>query len=192
PGGRPGGGSPGSGGDSADAERYLSTSPGVGRRAGRQGASSPPRRGRRQGSHRPDRLPGHRRGPAHMRRSALLRGGVACLAVPGRDPLWPPWAAGTRKATMTRRPTIAIVGGGITALSAASVLASGAGEGVRVVLIEGERRLGGKIRTEELEGRQIEAGPDALLARVPWAVSLCEELGLADDLIPSGRPRRPP
>ena len=58
-------------------------------------------------------------------------------------------------------------------------------KGVRVALIEGERRLGGKIRTEELEGRPVEAGPDGLLARVPWAVSLCEELGLADDLIPA-------
>ena|SRR5438128_9029710 len=38
----------------------------------------------------------------------------------------------------------------------------------------------------------MEARPDALLALVPWAVSLCDELGLADDLIPSGRPRRPP
>jgi hypothetical protein len=86
---------------------------------------------------------------------------------------------------MTRKPTIAIVGGGITGLSAAAALASGAADGVRVVLIEGERRLGGKIRTEELEGRPMEAGPDGLLARVPWAVSLCEELGPADDLIPA-------
>ena len=39
----------------------------------------------------------------------------------------------------------------------------------------------GKIRTDELAGVPVEAGPDTFLARVPWAADLCRELGLGDD-----------
>ena len=83
-----------------------------------------------------------------------------------------------------RRPRVAVVGGGITGLATAWYLRTGAGL-VRpeVTVVDAAGRLGGKIRTEELSGVPAETGPDTFLARVPWAVDLCRELGLGDDLV---------
>lgn len=90
---------------------------------------------------------------------------------------------------MPERPSaaplrVAIVGGGITGLATAWYLRTGAGP-VRpeVAIVEAGSRLGGKIRTEELAGVPVEAGPDTFLARVPWATDLARELGLGDDLV---------
>jgi protoporphyrinogen/coproporphyrinogen III oxidase len=74
-------------------------------------------------------------------------------------------------------PTFAVVGGGITGLVAARELTRGRPR-PRVVLFEAADHLGGKIRTEAIDGAVIEAGPDWFLTRRPEAVRLCEELGL--------------
>jgi oxygen-dependent protoporphyrinogen oxidase len=76
-------------------------------------------------------------------------------------------------------PRIAVVGGGITGLSAAWFLRDRAD----VTLYEADDRIGGKIRTDAFAGRRIEAGPDAFLARVPQGVALARATGLADDLV---------
>lgn len=54
---------------------------------------------------------------------------------------------------------------------------------VDVVLVERDDVLGGKIRTERVEGFVIEAAPDSFLSRKERGVGLCEELGLAGELI---------
>ncbi len=79
---------------------------------------------------------------------------------------------------------IAIVGGGITGLAAASAL-----QGHEVTLLEREARLGGKILTERIDGFLLEAGPDSFLTTKPEAVALCRALGLGDELVGS-RPGR--
>ncbi|HYX44208.1 MAG TPA: protoporphyrinogen oxidase, partial [Acidimicrobiales bacterium] len=81
---------------------------------------------------------------------------------------------------------VAVVGGGITGLATAWYLRSGAAGPIRphVTVLEASGRAGGKIRTEELAGVPVEAGPDTFLARVPWAADLARELGLGDDLVP--------
>lgn len=77
-----------------------------------------------------------------------------------------------------------VVGGGITGLATAWHLRDGLGpEGADVVVVESTGHLGGKIRTEDLGGVPVEAGPDTFLARVPWAVDLARRLGLGDDLV---------
>lgn len=81
---------------------------------------------------------------------------------------------------MSAPPAIAVVGGGISGLAGALQLADG---GARVVLFEAAARLGGKILTEEFGGTPMEAGPDAFLARAPWAVELCRRLGLGGELV---------
>ena len=43
--------------------------------------------------------------------------------------------------------------------------------------------LGGKIRTERVDGFVVEAAPDSFLTRKERGVGLCEELGLGDELI---------
>ncbi len=51
-----------------------------------------------------------------------------------------------------------------------------AGRTVRVS--EARDRVGGLVRTEQVDGLTIEAGPDALLMQKPAAAQLCQELGL--------------
>lgn len=75
---------------------------------------------------------------------------------------------------------VAVVGGGIAGLSAAWEL-SGTAD---VTLLE-PGRLGGRIHTEPFEGRNVEAGPDAFIIRVPHALALCDELGVDDLVHPS-------
>ncbi len=77
-----------------------------------------------------------------------------------------------------------IIGGGITGLAAAWHLHRSAPPNrPAITIVEGSRRLGGKIRTETLGGVAMEAGPDTFLARVPWATDLACQLGLAADLV---------
>ncbi|MFQ5796146.1 MAG: protoporphyrinogen oxidase [Candidatus Bipolaricaulia bacterium] len=81
---------------------------------------------------------------------------------------------------------VAIVGGGISGLATAYFLerqAEQAQAPVESVLIESDHRLGGKVLTERVEGFVIEGGPDAFLVRKPWALQLCQEIGLGDRLI---------
>jgi oxygen-dependent protoporphyrinogen oxidase len=75
---------------------------------------------------------------------------------------------------------VAVVGAGITGLAAAYELR---GAGVDVVVLEATSRAGGPILTGPFDAGRLDAGPDAFLARVPHARQLCEELGLADDLV---------
>ncbi len=84
---------------------------------------------------------------------------------------------------MSEPHTIVVVGGGISGLTAARSLLRRAGGRARIVLVEAEERLGGKIETEPLEGLPVEAGPDSFLTRVPSARILCEELGLGAKLV---------
>ena len=77
---------------------------------------------------------------------------------------------------------VVVVGGGIAGLAAARRLESTARD-VDVVLVESDDVLGGKIRTERVDGFVIEAAPDSFLSRKERGVGLCEELGLGDQLI---------
>jgi oxygen-dependent protoporphyrinogen oxidase len=82
---------------------------------------------------------------------------------------------------------IAIIGGGISGLSAAFYLEQQRRKGapLEYVLFEGSSRLGGSLQTEHADGCLIEAGPDSFLTEKPWAADLCRELGIADQLIGS-------
>jgi len=77
---------------------------------------------------------------------------------------------------------VVVVGGGITGLAAAHELLQ-AEDPPAVTVLEAADRFGGKIHTSEIAGVRVDEGPDAFLARVPWAVDLCRELGLADELV---------
>lgn len=74
---------------------------------------------------------------------------------------------------------IVVVGGGITGLTAAYRLTLG---GADVVLVEPDQ-LGGKLRTSVFAGRPVDEGADAFLLRVPWALQLCRDLQIEDELI---------
>lgn len=87
---------------------------------------------------------------------------------------------------------IAIVGGGISGLSAAYALAHKRRAGVAVdyVLYESSSRLGGVLVSDRVGGCLVEAGPDSFLTEKPWAADLCREIGLGDQLIGSNDPQR--
>jgi len=86
-------------------------------------------------------------------------------------------------------PTVVVVGGGITGLAAAWALATAPAAGIRVVVLESEERLGGKLHSAEIDGQRVDVGPDAFLARRPEARALCGELGLEDELVAPGSRR---
>jgi len=87
---------------------------------------------------------------------------------------------------------VAIVGGGISGLSAAFSLEQHRRSGVEVewALFEAADRFGGSLRTEHVHGCVIEAGPDSFLTEKPWAADLCRELGLGGELIGSNDSER--
>jgi protoporphyrinogen/coproporphyrinogen III oxidase len=82
---------------------------------------------------------------------------------------------------------IAIIGGGISGLSAAYTLEEKrqSGTPVEYVLFESSPRLGGVLVTDHVDGCIIEAGPDSFLTEKPWAADLCRKVGLGDQLIGS-------
>lgn len=88
---------------------------------------------------------------------------------------------------MSRLPRrIAIVGGGITGLSAAFYTKKWFEEiscPVEITLIEKSHALGGKIRTKHRDGFIIEQGPDSFMARKMPVIALTRELGLEDELV---------
>ena len=75
---------------------------------------------------------------------------------------------------------IAIIGGGISGLSAAFTLEQQKKGGalLEYALFESSGRFGGVIHTENVDGCVVEAGPDSFLTEKPWAADLCRELGL--------------
>jgi oxygen-dependent protoporphyrinogen oxidase len=87
---------------------------------------------------------------------------------------------------------IAIIGGGISGLAAAYTLEQKRQSGTPVgyVLFESSQRLGGVIRTEQVDGCVVEGGPDSFLTEKPWATELCNRIQLSDQLIGSNDSER--
>ena len=81
-----------------------------------------------------------------------------------------------------QKKTVAILGGGITGLTAAYYLKK-KDLPVNIILIEKEQSLGGKIQTYQADGFTIERGPDSFLERKVTAKNLVEELGLEHELV---------
>jgi oxygen-dependent protoporphyrinogen oxidase len=85
------------------------------------------------------------------------------------------------------RPHVVVLGGGISGLVTAMRLREAADGAPEVTLIEAGDRLGGKIWTRDLDGRPVEAGPDAFVVRVPAMSRLVTDLGLDRALVaPAG------
>jgi len=87
---------------------------------------------------------------------------------------------------------VAIIGGGISGLSAAYYLEQerAAGAPVEYSLFESANRLGGVMFSDRVGDCLVEGGPDSFLTEKPWASQLCAELGIAGDLIGSNDSER--
>jgi len=75
------------------------------------------------------------------------------------------------------QPHVVIVGGGISGLAAAFSLRDAA---VRVTVLEGSPRLGGKLSVSEIAGLAVDEGAEALLVTRPEGTGLIAEAGLGD------------
>lgn len=76
---------------------------------------------------------------------------------------------------------VVVVGAGIAGLVAAWELARHGG--IDVTVLEAERRPGGVIVTEQVEGFVVEGGPDGFLAGEPELPELANELGIGDRVV---------
>ena len=86
---------------------------------------------------------------------------------------------------VTPSGTVVVVGGGVSGLTTAYRLVE-AVPSLGVTVLEAAERPGGKIRSVPVGDLSLPAGADSFLARKPWALELCRELGIADELIPPG------
>ena len=77
---------------------------------------------------------------------------------------------------------VVVVGAGITGLTAAHRLL-GDHPDVDLLVLEADASPGGSIRTNPFAGLPMDEAADSFLVRVPWALDLCTELGLADELV---------
>lgn len=94
---------------------------------------------------------------------------------------------------MDKKLKVAVIGGGITGLTTAWRLSGGSNlaeitsipfeKDIEVHLFEATQHLGGKIIGENFCDTKIDLGPESILARVPQALKLAEQLGLKDQMI---------
>ncbi|MGZ4147426.1 MAG: protoporphyrinogen oxidase [Actinomycetota bacterium] len=78
---------------------------------------------------------------------------------------------------------VAVVGAGVAGLATAYRLAEA---GVDVEVVEASERGGGKLAGVPVGDLRLPAGADSFVARKPWAVELCRELGLGGELTKPG------
>lgn len=92
---------------------------------------------------------------------------------------------GIGEQTTTTRGHVAVVGGGVTGLSAAWYLQK---QGIDYTLLEKDSVWGGKVRTVHVDHEDvghfvIETAADSFLTQKPWALHLAQELGMEDRLL---------
>jgi oxygen-dependent protoporphyrinogen oxidase len=76
--------------------------------------------------------------------------------------------------------SVAVVGGGVAGLAAATRLAA---TGVEVTLLERSERFGGNVRTVPFAGRALDMGAEMVVTNPSDAVDLFEELGLGSEIV---------
>lgn len=87
---------------------------------------------------------------------------------------------------------VAIIGGGISGLSAAMTLerARAKGTPIEYRIFEAGPRLGGVLLTEFIDGCVVEGGPDSFLTEKSWGLDFVRSVGLGDQLISSNDAER--
>ncbi len=87
---------------------------------------------------------------------------------------------------MSASARVLILGGGIAGLATAFELHQ---QKVPFLLLEAGARVGGVIFSEQVDGFNVDGGPDALLIQKPEGIKLCQELGLGPRLVSTKLPR---
>lgn len=94
--------------------------------------------------------------------------------------------------TSTSNQHVAVIGGGISGLSAAWYLQQ---HDISYTLVERSGRWGGLVLTDTVDIGEpqpfiVEGGPDSFLTQKPWAWQLARELGLEDQLLGTNDEKR--
>ncbi|MDO4629150.1 MAG: protoporphyrinogen oxidase [Planctomycetia bacterium] len=84
--------------------------------------------------------------------------------------------------SVSEKPRVAVIGGGISGLSAAFYLQEQC-PNVEITLFEKRERLGGVLHTEHRDGFEIEQSADNFITTVPYGLDLCRALGLEPDVV---------
>ena len=84
------------------------------------------------------------------------------------------------KETTIHKPTVAVIGGGISGLSAAFWLMQ---EGIDTIVIEQSHRAGGVIRSEKIDGYLIDYAANCLLNYLPEVNTLCDTVGVRNEKV---------
>lgn len=84
-----------------------------------------------------------------------------------------------------KRPSIAIIGGGIAGLSAGFFIKQKLGEQVDFCIYEKEDRAGGTIGTTRENGYLADWGPNGFLDKEPLTLEFIERIGLKEELLPA-------
>lgn len=87
---------------------------------------------------------------------------------------------------MTPSHEVLVLGGGIAGLATAYQLHQ---QKIPFTLLEAGPRVGGVVFSEEVDGFNVDGGPDALLIQKPDGIKLCQELGLGNRLVVTKLPR---
>ncbi len=77
---------------------------------------------------------------------------------------------------------VVVVGAGIAGLAAAHAIAQ-EDPAIEITVVDGARRIGGKLSAGEIGGTVVDAGAEAMLARAPEGVDLARAVGLGDDIV---------
>ena len=89
---------------------------------------------------------------------------------------------------MTDSPRVAVVGAGVSGLTAALALRDALGPTARIDVLEGSSRPGGLLTSRTVAGVPVDAGAESFIVRRPEAVALVDRLGLSANVVtPTGR-----
>ncbi|MEU2764126.1 protoporphyrinogen oxidase [Streptomyces sp. NPDC007094] len=91
--------------------------------------------------------------------------------------------AGSERDQATGMPHVVVVGGGIAGLSTAFHLRN---EPVRVTVLEGADRLGGKLKVSEVAGVAVDEGAESLYANRRRTTGLIKDAGLGERIMSAG------
>ena len=81
---------------------------------------------------------------------------------------------------------VVVIGAGLSGLTAAYRIverARGLRRPIELVVLEAKDRIGGAIWTDRADGFTLEGGADSFITNKPWAVDLCRELGIGDQIV---------
>lgn len=84
--------------------------------------------------------------------------------------------------TQSKSPRIAVIGGGISGLSAANYCREQC-PNAKISIFEKRERLGGVLHTEITDGLEIEQSVDNFITTSPYGLELCRRLGLESRLV---------